>query len=279
MKPKTPIIISVYVSITFFLLSSTTSTQSSCDSPVVGGHTGAPGETGCNGCHAGTANSGNAIIDFDMGTATYVPGQTYTGFVRIQQGGLDKFGFSCLALKNSDHTTTGSFGLVETVRTRIYADGNRNYMSHTPCGADSLDANSWNFTWTAPNTNEDTITLYIGALAANHNHATSGDYGYTRTFVLMPQLTNSISHVRSNALQVYPNPVADKIFINGIASEKVKTISVTDISGKAVIENLRTEGANPITISLDKHPALSSGVYFLNVSTTENVYTQKIIKE
>ncbi len=259
--------------VAIIFISSTSQTQSPCDSPVVGGHTGAPGETGCNGCHAGTPNSGSAIIDFDLGTTTYIPGQTYTGFVRIEQSGFDKFGFSCLALKNSTNTTIGSFNLIENVRTRTYADGNRNYVSHTPCGADSLDANSWNFSWTAPNTNEDTITIYIGALVANHSHSTSGDFGYTRKIVLPVQPVNSISETNSFQLGIYPNPATNEFMFQFSETNSVYDLSITDITGKKVMEKKNYSGRS-LNIS-----QLTSGIYYLQIKTTNKIYTSKFQKQ
>jgi hypothetical protein len=273
MKTRTVITFLFLSAVAFIFISGTTSTQSPCDSPYVGGHTGAPGETGCNGCHAGTANSGNAIIDFDLGTAAYIPGQTYQGFVRIQQSGFDKFGFSCLALKNSDNNTIGAFGLVETIRTRTYSDGNRNYVSHTPCGADSSNANSWNFTWTAPNTNEDTITLYIGALVANHNHATTGDFSYTRKIVLPVQPVNSISEINTFQLGIYPNPATNEIIFQLPEPNSIYDFSITNLTGKIVMRQSNYSGKS-LYIS-----QLPSGIYYMQIKTTDNYYSAKFQKQ
>ena len=263
--------------ITIIFFNGTTDTQSPCDSPVVGGHTGAPGETGCNGCHAGTPNSGSAIIDFNLGTTTYNPGQTYTGFVRLQQTGMQKFGFVCLALKNSNTTTIGTFNLLDTVRTRTYADGNRNYVSHTPCGADSTDANSWSFTWTAPATNVDTITIYLGALAANHNEATTGDYGYQQKIILPPQISNGINEINNHKIKVYPNPVTDKIAVEGIEGEQISAISIIDISGKTVIEKMNPASDNPLTVYLSENSILPQGTYFIKITTDKSTCIKKIV--
>ncbi len=278
MKIKTIITFLFIVSVSFVFISGTTSTQSLCDSPYVGGHTGAPGETGCNGCHAGTANAGNAIIDFDLGTSTYVPGQTYQGFIRIQQAGLDKFGFSCLALKNSNNTTIGTFNMLDTARIRTYADGNRNYVSHTPCGADSLNANSWSFTWTAPPVNEDTITLYIGALAANHNHATSGDFGYTRKIVLPVQTSNNIDQTSAAKLNIFPNPFFNVLTVQGLQNEKTTAVVLLDISGRTIIPSLPFYNGNHLSLTLNENSPMPSGTYFLKITTDKNLYIKKIIK-
>lgn len=260
----------------FIFISGATSTQSPqspCDSPNVGGHTGAPGETGCTGCHAGTANSGNAIIDFDLGATSYIPGQTYQGFIRIQQSGFDKFGFSCLALKNSNNTTVGTFGLLENLRTRTYADGKRNYVSHTPCGADSSNSNSWSFTWIAPNKNEDTITMYIGALVANHDHATTGDFSYTRKIVLPVQRVSSIQESGIFQFDICPNPATSEITFQLPETISHYSFSIADFAGKTVMKQNNYSG-RLLNIS-----QLSSGIYYLQIESGSEVYSSRFLKK
>ena len=166
--------------------------SSPCDAPLVGGHTGAPGETSCSGCHAGTDNAGAATLTFNIGggITQYVPGQVYSCTVGISQSGVDKMGFSCLALRDFNNSPIGTFTLTDPLRTRTYMDGIRNYVSHKPCAADAatIGVNQWSFDWQAPSTNVGNITLYLGALASNHNHATSGDSPYTRSVTLTPSL-------------------------------------------------------------------------------------------
>lgn len=270
---RTTVLFLFLATLAFIFIGGTTSTQALCDSPYVGGHTGAPGESACNGCHAGTLNSGNAAIYFDLGTNNYVPGQTYQGVVRIQESGFDKFGFSCLALKNSDSTTIGTFGLVDTIRNRTYTDGDRDYVSHTPCGADSSNANSWHFTWTAPNTNEDTITLYMGALVANHNHATSGDFSYARKIVLPVQSTSGFSVINHSQLKIYPNPVTDQIVFQLPDRNVLYDISIIDLMGKTVIVKKNYTG------KLLNVSQLTSGIYYLQIKTDNNLYSSQFLKQ
>jgi hypothetical protein len=251
--------------------------QSPCDSPLIGGHTGAPGETGCNGCHPGTANSGNATIDFDLGTNTYVPGQTYTGFVRLQQSGMQQFGFSCLALRKSNNTTTGTFGLTDPVRTRTYMDGVRRYVSHTPCSADSLNANSWYFTWKAPATNVDTIIMYLGALAGNHNHTTTGDFSYQRIIKLAPQTLSALKPVNSQSIQIYPNPIYNTFIVNGLNENNIRSLSITTTDGKIIRAQLLWQKTSSNAISVSGFAPLAPGLYLFRLETDKTVLTKKIM--
>lgn len=250
-------------------------TVSPCDSPMVGGHTGAPGETACNGCHPGTLNSGAATFTFDLGTSTYVPGQTYTGTVRISQAGRAKFGFSGLALKDSNNTSIGIFNLIETLRTRTYTDGPRKYVSHTPCGADSVNANSWIFKWTAPPANAGNITLYVGLLASDHSHTISGDNSYTKNIVLTPSSSLGL-HEQNSSLKfvVYPNPVKEYLTIK-IATLNFNDpiqVSVLDVNGKEIYR------ANHSTSSIQLNTALwDNGIYQIKLLQNQQSLSKKII--
>ena len=188
-----------------------------CDSPVVGGHTGAPGESSCTGCHGGTANTGPGNLAFTLNDTTlrYTPGETFDATVVLRQTGFDKFGFVGLALKDAGNTTIGTFSIDDLIRTRTYNDGPRKYVSHTPCGADATppDSLSWTFHWKAPATNVGNITLYLAGLASNHNHALSGDDTYTLTVHLVPDSVSSVSDpALGSRLRLWPNPAVDAIY-------------------------------------------------------------------
>ncbi len=56
------------------------------------GYTGAPGEGNCTQCHSSNAlNSGNGSFSID-GPAEYVPGQTYTLTLTLQDPGQGSLG-------------------------------------------------------------------------------------------------------------------------------------------------------------------------------------------
>lgn len=237
MTKKIPIILLCLSCCIIFINATKEALPGVCDAPLVGGHTGAPGETACNGCHPGTLNSGAATFTFDLGTTTYVAGQTYTGTVRINQAGMQKFGFSGLALKDSNNTTIGAFALIDAVRTRTYTDGPRKYVSHTPCGADSANANSWIFTWTAPPTNVGNITLYVGLLAANHSHSTASDFSYTSSKLLTYQSFAGIKEEGNGYnYNIYPNPSTGELNINLYSenSDNEFEMSITNALGQEV---------------------------------------------
>ena len=247
-----------------------------CDSPVVGGHSGAPGETSCTGCHAGTANTGTAQIEFSIGNAgTYVPGTQYTGTVKIKRVGRETFGFVCLALQDAGNVNLGGFGLLETVRTRTYTDGPRNYVSHTPCGADAQDSTEWSYTWQAPATDVGTITIYMANLVANHSHSTYGDETYTQSITLTPSAVGIADVSRTNAFAVFPNPSTGSIQVNVPDGRTYSAFRVFDMEGHLVSQR-SLNGARTIQLATDLLPA---GTYMIELVSPEGNVRQRFVRQ
>lgn len=257
-----------------------------CDSPLVGDHTGAPGETSCTGCHTGTDNSGPASITFSIagGVTQYTPGQTYSVTVSITQSGIDKMGFACVALRSSNNSTIGTFQLLDAARTRTFTGGSRKYISHTPCAADapSPGYNEWSFNWQAPPANVGSITFYLGALAGNHNHATTGDFAYKRSLTLTPAVAAGMEELTGagSPISIFPNPTDDKFEIRSVGSSNVRELQVLDLRGKV----LKTLTAGDIPSAADgqysaKQLGLPAGVYFLRITDEHRQSYKKLIVE
>ena len=224
-----------FVSIVFLLNFSSLPPTGPCDSPFVGGHTGAPGETSCTGCHVGTANTGPGSLELMLSDTTflYSSGELFDATVILRQPGRDKFGFVGLALKDIDNSTIGNFTIDDEVRTRTFNDGPRNYVSHTPCGADAVppDSLSWTFHWQAPTTNVGEITLYLAGLASNHSHSLGGDDTYTLSIRLVPDsMVSKINDIPApDNLRLWPNPVSDVIHFAFENSSDNRFVSFAEI--------------------------------------------------
>ncbi len=284
---KVSLALTLFVSI--FILASWTviyNSGSLCDAPLVGGHTGAPGETSCSGCHAGTDNTGSASITFSIagGVTQYTPGQVYSVTVSVTEPATDKTGFACVALRSSNNSTIGSFQLLDAVRTRTFTGGSRKYVSHTPCAADVLSPgfNEWTFNWQAPPANVGNITLYLGALTSNHNHATSGDYSYKRSITLTPAAATGMDEWKEakSLISIFPNPTDDKFEIRSAAGSKIQELQILDLQGKL----LKTLKADDIPPAADdqysaKQLGLHAGIYFLKITDEDRQLYKKLIVE
>jgi len=86
-------------------------------------------------------------------------------------------------------------------------------------------------------------------------------------------LATSISEgLNPSGLNIYPNPVTDKLQIE--SSITVQNIELYSIDGKVVYQS--KPNTNNISISLNH---LKTGIYFLRVQTNNQLFTEKIVKE
>ena len=261
------------------LISFTTGSYTACDSPVVGDHSGAPGETNCSGCHSAPVNPDVPDLHFEVGNndSSYVPGNTYLVHVSIKRRGHNKFGFVCSSL-DTLNTSKGSFDIINSTTTRKYTLGGRNYFSHTPCGADGQDSIQWTYNWTAPVTDKGKIKIYLSMLVANHDHALTGDTTYTRVITLSPKLTNGIQgFARIRKSVVYPTFFTNEV---DIAFDKAydhtsKQVFLLDIDGK-VIKHFFTPESKTVLMTDE---SLSSGIYFLRIIYNNTTETVKLFKK
>ena len=75
---------------------------------------------------------------------------------------------------------------------------------------------------------------------------------------------------------MYPNPIKNQFHIDlNTIKESINRMAIYDNMGRLVqvLNNLETESMNAV------HFDAAPGVYFIQVQTSENILTQKIIKE
>jgi hypothetical protein len=73
---------------------------------------------------------------------------------------------------------------------------------------------------------------------------------------------------------IYPNPLVDALNVSVKNAGETLSVRVTDQLGNVILENQATL-TNEMKLNLS---GLSSGVYFVTVTSGNNNYTQKIIK-
>ncbi|WP_298511353.1 T9SS type A sorting domain-containing protein [uncultured Kordia sp.] len=88
------------------------------------------------------------------------------------------------------------------------------------------------------------------------------------TFIPLSVKENFLSEIK-----IYPNPVADQLFINFPHAVKGK-LTITSIDGKQLLtQELKAE-----QMQLDLSNIKSKGIYFLKIETPKGTITKKIIK-
>lgn len=239
----------------------------------IGGYSSSFGDgQSCFYCHTGsTPNSGGGgatIISTGLING-YVPGQTYTINVVITNTGSTKIGFEASVEETTNNTKTGTIVVTDAARTKL--TNNNNAITHELAGTAAISgANSWQFDWVAPVAGTGEVTFYAGFNASNANSHPLGDVVYTTSYTVQEDVSSSISTIKNDeTFSVFPNPFNNIIQIN--SKEVVNKIELYSIDGKLVYTAI-----NENVINTDQ---LRSGIYFIHVSTDENKFINKIIKE
>ncbi|MFY8022117.1 MAG: Reeler domain-containing protein, partial [Bacteroidia bacterium] len=164
------------------LLSISFSSFNSSNNPPTG-MTGAPSESNCTSCHAGSAISSGAAWDAinisGLPANGYTPGTTYTLTLNGSSAATAKNGFSLTALSPTN-AMAGSF--TAGTGNSVQIGSGRNYVNHTSAGTAQT---SFTFNWTAPATGVGTVTLYAAFMGTNSSNGNSGDIVYLKSFTVL----------------------------------------------------------------------------------------------
>ena len=138
--------------------------------------------TNCRSCHNSySLNSGSGSISLSGLPSSYTPGQTYDLSLIFSGTSLNSYGFQLAAQANMN--TSGTLSAVSSD------------MSIDASAAEHRGASSsgiWNFQWTAPATDEGSVSFYAVGVAGNGG-GSSGDYVYTASENLSAAATESVS--------------------------------------------------------------------------------------
>lgn len=251
-----------------------------CDSPLVGDHSGAPGETNCSGCHSGPVNPDQPKLNFEIENAPtqYKPDSTYLIHLKIKKKGHDKFGFVNTSL-DLNNNAAGTFSLINSFTTRLFTSGGRKYVSHTPCGADNQDSIAWTYQWKAPASGQGKIKIYMSMLVSNHDQALSGDTTYTRILELdgQPQpLGISQQEISKVYSSIAPTAFSKgfTIFFGSSPSSELKTFSLYSMLGQPILTNKTTMPSYYQEVD----ESLPDGTYILMIQHSGKQEIFKVIK-
>lgn len=256
------------------------------------GSTGAPGDKTCSysGCHVtpfvvSNDTTVNKLI-FPNADSTYIPGQTYSITLKVQNPNILKFGFELVAIKDADSTNTGQIIITDPVRTQdlgyVAVMGPRTSVAHKTAGTSAISTGftQWTFDWTAPATNEGTITFYYATNCTNNNNAASGDKIYLSSFKIKPSANISVQeYINESNINAFYDIETNKLVLSYyLKTGKQVSVDVADNSGRRVFSSsgrLKAQGPQKEEIPLAEN--VSKGVYFVTVMMDNKKITKKII--
>jgi hypothetical protein len=82
----------------------------------------------------------------------------------------------------------------------------------------------------------------------------------------------SIEELQSNNLNIFPNPVTDKLYI--ISDAKIGTLKIYDALGNMILN--RNFPTDSLTIDVSR---FASGIYLLVISDNKKIYSSKFLKQ
>jgi hypothetical protein len=133
------------------------------------------------------------------------------------------------------------------------------------------DSCTFSFKWTAPSANVGKISLYAAANASNGDGYVDGDYIYTATRTLNPDLGLAAYAENSpDQLTVFPNPTRDLLFIDANTTGKLN-VELSDVNGLQVFAS-KIPDKSKINVGVFKE-----GVYTLTVKTVDRVMNKKLV--
>ena len=234
--------------------------------------TGAPGESNCTACHSGTAQSAAGIVDFDFDGTSYLPSQTYDISISIASG--TKNGFQLTILDDSDNaagTFTAGTGSGTT------ESGGRNYIRHTS----STGVTSWDFQWTAPDSDMGNLTAYYSFAETNANGGSSGDVIYLGQNVIEVDATagelNEYQEI-DQAYKVYFNEMTQNLNVQyALFSDAAIVLQLIDLNGKLIQEvNIGQQFSGEHTEEIMVPSEINSGLYFVSMFQDNLVFNKKV---
>ena len=251
--------------------------KNSAGSPVA--KTGAPGDGTCVQCHAGSVLAGDAqniLKVFEAGNevSAYMPGVTYQVSLSLATGNV-KEGFGSTALL-SNNTAAGLVPGTGLVGTQVSTSGGRDYVTHR-VGSSNEGNVSWDWDWTAPDTESGPVTFYVASNKANGNNASSGDQIFVSQHVIQSVLGVEEKLIELQFSTGYSSS-DNSLNIRFVAlTNESAFINLVDLTGKSVFSKPLGNsniGMNEHSIQLNK--SLHHGTYIVQLFVGNKVRTKKI---
>lgn len=214
------------------------------------------------------------MLSFNSSTSQY---DTSTQFVNIKFLYYDKYNmeYAVVSSYNAEAYTTGGIFKPMYRAVNVYNSAGDlikqyqlNWNNATNAYSDTTFVQV-NYIYYASNGAKDSIVRYMK----------NGNNPYqplSKTLYLSNhQVVNAVNTLsKDNFILVYPNPANNEVKIYcPNASADAKTITITDITGKTVMQSYHE--TKDIHLNIEN---LNSGIYFINMKDGSNIYTTKLIK-
>ncbi|HKJ42459.1 MAG TPA: choice-of-anchor V domain-containing protein [Sunxiuqinia sp.] len=235
-----------------------------------GGYTGSPLDSrNCTQCHYGTAASRDSLISSDIPESGYIPGQTYSVSVKLDDSNMNACGFELTSETHFDKV--GKFENITDQNTQTLNSGRsitHTYLSNSPTNG----SKTWKVDWVAPAQYTGQVHFYVACNAANGNASSTGDQIYLSNYTVEEGQLTGIDQQKAPPLSIYYNPGNRSIKILNIPNSKSKaSAQVFSING-APVKSVADVNQHATIDASD----LNAGVYIITVIQNNHVFSQKV---
>lgn len=236
------------------------------------GHTGSPGDGAiCTACHTGggAATAKTGIITTNIPAQGYVPGNTYTITITLNNPGTTRFGFQ-VSPQNLAGVMLGTWGPA-TTETQVI---NAKYATHKLVGTNGTDSKVWNLNWTTPMAGTGDVTFYGAFNISNADNTTTGDVIW-KTSHMVPEQTSGLEIASRLEIDAYVDGGNHLHLQLSDKETSYANVHLLDMNGKHV--------ANWSAVTLidgqwnGELPQLTAGIYLVQVQAGNRVGTKKIV--
>lgn len=244
----------------------------------LGDRTGSPlanGTCGSSGCHSGGSFSPVTTIQVlnsaNQPVTSYHSDSTYTVKVGVTGTGSKQYAFQIVAMDGSN-ANAGTFSNIPT-NTQIVQVGSRFVVEQKA----PFDTGSWSFSWKAPKSSLP-VTFYACGLATNKNGKESGDQSAV-TSLKLEKTTAANEEIQDKFFFTIGNSSSNNELNVIISAAKAGgyTCSIISIEGK-ILKTDKFSIDNSVLRKTIDISELSSGIYFVSLSSGSSIASRKFIK-
>ena len=209
------------------------------------------------------------MITSDIPVSGYIPGQTYTITVKLDDSKMGLCGFELTSETHFDKV--GVFQNIDGEGTQTLNSGRsvtHTYLSNTPTNG----SKTWKVNWVAPEQYTNQVNFYVACNAANGNESSTGDQIYLSSYIVQEGQITGIAEDQDNMFSIYYFSPNKLIKLEGLnASKDQVTVRVLTINGTPV--KIASCGRSNSSIDVSGVPA---GIYIVTAYANNQYFSQKI---
>ena len=238
----------------------------------------------CVGCTSSTYvwNFGDASPTSNVTSPvhTYVSGGVYT--VCLYMTSVSSTGTTCMdTLCQTVTISTPVICNASASFTTAGGNGTFNFTSTSTCVNCLTASYDWDFGDGGTSTLQNSTHTYLNAGGYNvclkiTGTTSTGNVCKDSLCKIQMVTLSGVNDVKINALEIYPNPTKNILWVTLPINEKTTSISITDVTGRKIKTTIPSNQKDKISLDVSN---LSKGIYYLELQSSKGKYISSFIVE